>query len=348
MITQMMSTFHQLMQLRNRASRSSARREWSKRLPELQKLWWYYSIELSPGCIAKGIYPDDLPMLPRIMLRKCQFAGLDCLDVGSMEGLIPTLMKRQGARGVTAVDFNQHCAEKMAAVRQLYDADFEFKSVGLLYELHRTLPRSSFDLINLSGVLYHVFSPLLVLGAVRPLLKRDGLLIVSTNVVTNDGYFMEFNNNGRLQVEANTFWYPTVRLFDYLLRFMKLAPIDCAFLPHQAIAANSISRGGDYVFDKPSGYLSVVCRATDEVQASADDAWMGQAAGKSWEHLNLIDWQRAARQQVSAISYAGHDRRFHRADLDCLNLFDAVQQREPYTKATDHRDTHLLCLADQS
>jgi len=315
-------------------------------LDDLLGKWWYYSIELEPGRIAKGLYPDDLPMLPRLMLRRCRFAGLDCLDVGSMEGLIPTLMKRQGARRVTATDFNDHCAAKMAAVRQRYGVDFDFKSVGLLYDLDRTLPRSSYDLINLSGVLYHVFAPLMILAAVRPLLKRNGLIIVSNNVVTSDGYFMEFNDHGRLQLEINTFWYPSVRLFDYLLRFMKLAPIDCAFLPHRAITTDSISTGGDYVFDKPSGYLSVVCRAMDEVVAGVDDEWMRDAAAGSWEHRHLIDWKRVARQPVSTIGYEARDPRSKSAD-ECIDLFDAVSRREPVTRVADRRDSHILRLADR-
>ncbi len=343
MMTPTLSVLRQFMRMAGRTVGSSPRKQPSLNLQQLFDMWWYYSVELVPGRITKGIYPNDLPMLPRIMLRRCRFPGLDCLDLGSMEGLMPTLMKRQGARRVTATDFNDHCAAKLDAVKQSYEADFEFRSVGLLYDLHRELPRSGYDLINLSGLLYHVFSPLLVLAAVRPLLKRGGLMIVSTNVVTSDGHFMEFNNHGRLQVEANTFWYPSVRLFDYMLRFMKLAPIDCAFIPHEAIAAHSISRGGEYVFDKPSGYLSVVCRGTDDVMAEDDDAWMRQAAAASWEHLHLTDWQRAARQPVSSI---GYDRQESRSNQPCIDLFDAVRNDQPYTRITERRDSHVLCLDD--
>jgi hypothetical protein len=33
--------------------------------------WWYYSVELLPGLITKGHYPDSFPLLPRILLRNC-------------------------------------------------------------------------------------------------------------------------------------------------------------------------------------------------------------------------------------------------------------------------------------
>ena len=54
-----------------------------------------------PGLITKGQYPDSFPMLPRMLLRNCDLRGTTCLDLGSMEGLMPVLMCRQGAKAVT-------------------------------------------------------------------------------------------------------------------------------------------------------------------------------------------------------------------------------------------------------
>src|SRR6476661_4705125 len=156
---------------------------------ELFAGWWYYSVELLPGLITKGQYPDSFPMLPRILLRNCDLRGTTCLDLGSMEGLMPVVMCRQGAKKVLATDAIDHCREKMAALRHYYGVEFEFHQVGLMYDLTSKLRKSrraSFDVINLSGLLYHVFSPLMVLAGVRPLLKKNGLMIVSTNVVRDD------------------------------------------------------------------------------------------------------------------------------------------------------------------
>ena len=75
---------------------------------------------------------------------------------------------------------------KMSAVMKYYDVNFSFKRVGALYDLASKIASTQwpgFDLINLSGVLYHVFSPFHVLAGLRPLLKKNGLIIVSTNVV---------------------------------------------------------------------------------------------------------------------------------------------------------------------
>lgn len=303
---------------------------------------WYYSIELMPGLVTRGIYPPDLPMLPRLMLRRCDVSGASCLDMGTMEGLVPTLMCRGGADSVLAVDAVDHCLERLNAVRHYYGVDFEYKSIGLMYGLADRLPGRSFDLINCSGLLYHVFSPMLVLAGIRPLLKRNGLLIVSTNVIAEPGFSMEFNNNGRMQEEANTFWYLSVQFFDYLLRYFRLAPIDCLYVPHTAVRSEV-----KYLFDKPSGYLSVVCRAVDDVLPDADDRWMPAAAAKSWEYMGLIRWEMARRAPLSQIGYRRPlDTRFARKDGRSVELWPAVQAMPPVA-AEGERDTHLLRLSDR-
>jgi len=316
---------------------------------ELQNLhlftrWWYYSIELLPGLITKGIYPLDLPMLPRLMLRKCELADMSCLDMGSMEGLIPVLMSRGGASKVLAIDAVDHCVDKLEAVKHYQGVNFDYRSVGLMYELYKKLPKQGFDLINCSGLLYHVFSPLLVLRGLRQLLKRNGLIIVSTNVIVDDSYTMEFNNQGKMQVEPNTFWYVSVKLFDYLLRYLKLAPMDCLFIPHTAVCSEV-----KYVFDKPSGYLSVLCRASDEVLATHDDDWMSVSARGSWEYRDVSTPRIAERQAVSRIKYKGEvDEQYFRDDIDCLDLWEAVTKNQPVTSAGQPSNSHILRLADQS
>jgi 2-polyprenyl-3-methyl-5-hydroxy-6-metoxy-1,4-benzoquinol methylase len=308
--------------------------------------WWYYSVELLPGLITKGQYPDSFPMLPRILLRNCDLRGTTCLDVGSMEGLIPVVMCRQGAKTVLATDAIDHCREKMAALRHYYGVKFEFHQVGLMYDLTSKLRKSrraSFDVINLSGLLYHVFSPLMVLAGVRPLLKKNGLMIVSTNVVVDDSFTMQFNNAGRLQEEPNTFWYLSVGALDYLLRYLKLAPIDCLYIPHRDIKSSI-----RYVADVESGYLSVVCRAKDDPIPSREDNWMLKSAQHSWEYAGLIDWDFCNRQTVTGVPYSCTiEKNLLRDDIETVDLLRAVSRRAIH-EADRSSDAHVLRLADTS
>lgn len=315
------------------------------RASKLLNQWWYYSIELTPGVITKGIYPADLPMLPRIMLRKCELGGMSCLDLGSMEGLIPALMCRGGAASVLATDAIDHCVSKMEAVKHYYNAAFEYRTVGLMYGLYEKLADHNFDLINCSGLLYHVFSPLMILAGIRPLLKRGGLMIVSTNVVCEDGVSMEFNSAGRMQEEPNTFWYTSVEFLDYMLRYMKLAPLDCLFLPHTATKESDVR----YVCSKPSGYISVLCEAAADVLPTEDDRWMAPSARGSWEYHGLSDWEMTKRQPKSRIKCKNPvSRKYFRDDIQCLDLSDAVRQEKPFLSAEREADSHILRLSDRS
>jgi len=314
------------------------------RTSDIFNAWWYYTVELLPGVVTTGIYPEDLPLLPRVALRNCNIAGQDCLDLGSMEGLIPVLMHRQGARRVLATDATLHCFEKMDAVKHYYDAKFDFRQVGLMYDLSDKLRREGgFDLINLSGILYHVFSPMHVIASVRPLLRKDGLMILSTNVVNRSDFTMEFNNAGKLQTEINTFWYVSIPLLDYMLRYFKLLPIDCIYLPHTARDPVRHAHGVE------AGYLSVVCRATADAGPYPEDGWGAASMRSSWEWIALCDENMLASQPTSSIGYRKEiDPRFAMPDKRSIDLLKAVRESTPMLRAEQRQDSHILGLDDRS
>jgi 2-polyprenyl-3-methyl-5-hydroxy-6-metoxy-1,4-benzoquinol methylase len=302
---------------------------------KLYSKFWYYGIELLPGVATRGQFPETMPLLPRMLLRNCNLKGADCLDVGSMEGLIPVLMCRQGARRVLAADFNFHAYSKMVAVMRYYGVAFSFKRLGLLYDLANKIysPKwRGFDLVNLSGVLYHVFSPFHVLAGVRPLLKKDGLMIVSTNVINRDDFSMEFNNSGKLQSESNTFWYPSIDMFDYMLRYFQLAPIDCLYYKYPP--QDEVRYSSKY----DAGYLSVVCRAVSDRGMAASDKWLSESVARSWEYL-LCNQKRIDAQASSIIKYGAGGRP--------IDLKKRISQSKPLEPTPYSYDTHLLRLDDR-
>ncbi len=306
------------------------------------KAWWYYTVELLPGLTKEGIYPEDFPLLPRMLLRNCDLGGTTCLDLGSMEGLLPVLMRRQGADKVLATDANYHCYEKIGAIRRYYKVQFDFQQIGSMYDLSSKLRgHGGFDLINLSGVLYHVFSPMHVIAGARPLLKKDGLMILSTNVVNRHDFSMEFNVRGKLQREGNTFWYPSIPLYDYMLRYLRLAPIDCLYLPYSE--RDSVR----YVEGLDAGYLAVVCRATDQAAVEPDDEWAQRSSKGSWEIINSSDIRMLEKQPHSRIRYkAKVDSRFRKADGLSIDLPRAVKEMPPVYRAEKPEDSNWLRLED--
>jgi 2-polyprenyl-3-methyl-5-hydroxy-6-metoxy-1,4-benzoquinol methylase len=304
--------------------------------------WWYYNVELKPGFVTKGGCPADLPMLPRMLTRDADLTGMHCLDIGSMEGLMPAMMRRKGAARVLATDAIDHCTQKMAAVKAAYGVDFEFRRVGLAYEMSRKLKdQGGFDFINFSGVNYHVFSPMHCLAGLRPLLKRNGLMVIGTNCVNRDGHTLEFNDRGRLQRESNTFWYHSIPMTEYLARYFRLVPIDCLYYPH------GTGNPATHVPGLDLGYLVMVCRAVDEDQVLDGDDWARRSRAQSWEFQTLCDTAMMNAQPVSPIAYRSP--RIPAPPPGGINLMETIRRpQHVVASVSDPRDAHTLLLEHTS
>jgi SAM-dependent methyltransferase len=281
-------------------------------------------------------------MLPRMLTRGADLTGMSCLDVGSMEGLMPAMMRRKGAARVLATDAIEHCTQKMAAVKQAYGVDFDFRRVGLAYEMSRKLKdQGGFDFINFSGVGYHVFSPMHCLAGLRPLLKRNGLMVIGTNCMIRDGYTMEFNDRGRLQRESNTFWYLSVPMLEYMARYFRLQPIDALCYPHGPNNPATYRPGLDI------GYVVMVCRAVDEDQVTDGDEWASRSRAQSWEWQALCDTAMMNAQPVSAITY--QSARIAVPPPGGIDVLDVVRRPEHIIPTvSDPRDSHTLLLEHTS
>ncbi len=316
-----------------------------EQLEKATKAWWYYTVELAPGLIAQGTYPTDFPYMPRMLMRQAHLQNTECLDLGCMEGVIPVLMHRRGAKRIVAVDAVPHCADKMAVLQDIYDARWDFREVGPMYELDEKLRADgSFDFVNLSGVLYHVFSPLHTLASVRPLVKRNGLFMLSTNVVNEQSDVMHFNTSGKLQTEINTFWYPSIPLLEYFLRYFNFAPIDCLYSRH-------LSNSPIYVPGKECGFISIVCRAVDAGAAlPAGDKWAESSMRSSWEYLDLSKQRHSPQEPTSAIGYDLPDVLQQQvARNGSIDLYLAVNELGRRALPTQRKqDTYLLQLGDET
>jgi len=133
----------------------------------------------------------------------------------------------------------------------------------------------------------------------------------------------------------------SIPLLDYWLRYLQLAPIDCLYLPHTPPLHENL------LFDRPSGYLSVVCRAVDNIRPSAGDDWMRQSKRESWEWRGLTDWSVVQSQPRSSIVYRGGVAPgFWRADTDSVDLMKAANGLPPVTIAERSEDSHRLSLDD--
>ena len=210
-----------------------------------------------------------------------------------------------------------------------------------MYDLsHKFAADESFDFVNLSGVLYHVFSPMHTIASVRPLVKQNGLFLVSTNVINEVSDTMQFNTAGRQEAESNTFWYPSISLLEYFLRYFNFAPIDCVFVP---IESKCIPGYGN---------ISIVCRAVGQAQAlAANDNWGKDSIRHSWEYLSLSKQRYGSQTPDSTIGYAVPPALQDQVNrTGSINLYQAVNELGCQVDGTTSniQDTYLLRLNDQN
>jgi len=258
---------------------------------------WYYSIELAPGVWTKGEGYRNVAMT-RDLIRRTDIAGSGgpgparCLDIGIMEGLLTVLLERRGAAEVVAYD-RLRLDERLSLVRQAYGAKFKMVSGMKLAELPRALEsaghRTPFDMVVFSGVLYHLFDPLGLLAVARGLLREGGIMLIETVVTFDDSQSMHFNAKGRFY-EGKNYWHIPVPLFEYLLRFMKLEPLDCNHV-YTPTASNTGLR---------AGRVAIACRATADWPRENDDLWMGQYPER--DYADFLDWKKL-RSDKLPVSY---------------------------------------------
>jgi tRNA (mo5U34)-methyltransferase len=265
--------------------------------PAFAKGGWYYTMELAPGVWTKGEGFRNVAMT-RDLIRRTDIAGekgsgpARCLDIGIMEGLLTVLLERRGAAEVVAYD-RLRLDERLDLVREAYGAKFKMVSGMKLAELPRALEaaghKAPFDVVVFSGVMYHLFDPLGLLAMARGLVREGGIMLVETVVTYDDSQSMHFNTKGKFYRGKN-YWHIPVPLFEYMLRFMKLEPLDC----NHVFASTATQTG------VRAGRVAIACRATADFPRESDDPWMGQYPER--DYADFLDWQ-AVRSDKPPVAY---------------------------------------------
>jgi SAM-dependent methyltransferase len=297
-----------------------------RRLPEPSDLEdWYYTVEIAPGRFTRGKeYPNVA--LTRALLRRCEVAGRRCLDIGTMEALVPVLLERRRAAETTAVDVLD-LSRRVELVKAVYDVDFAYvgrlASADVLPFLRRRWQRRflgrrrrfGFDIVVVSGILYHVFSPMHLLGTARTCVRDGGLMILETAAVRSSGYRMDYNFNGSEYIYGWTdIWFPSVPLLDYLLRLFRLQPIDCVHLESSDPGFPHILR------------IGVACRAVPRHFARPAEALMVEST-RNFEFGRLVQYDTSAVDDP--VVYRAPAGLPQHGDVEACDLFACTTEREP-------------------
>ena len=315
--------------------------------PEFQRILsqhWYYSVELKPGLFTKGDDYANVICTRELLSRLCP-SGLDACDFGTMEGVIPVLLKRRGARSVVALDALDS-SEKVRLVQSCTGMNFEYRPSVSLSRVKETLSekvrlsvhasgwgqsslQTGFDVVVLSGVLYHVFSPFHVIGLARTLLKPGGMLILETAASCHDGYVQNwvFQGDKWIYPSGTNTWFLTLKLLDHFLRFAKLKPIDCVHGP----------------LDDDIARVAVAAVAVaDALPLRAESQWfLGSTTNLDYNEIVDTEW---ARRDPVEIPYSPGNCVYHPDISGAVDLHFTVKKRPALA---EDRNKIILRLEDK-
>jgi len=251
------------------------------RLAPALELPWYYSIEYAPGEVTPGQRFASIAPVRRL-LERIDVDARWCLDLGTMEGLVPILLQRRGAKMVA---WDRTCNLPASAPKQTFLSDRLGVPIFCEFTPHLASFQSSghgpFDVVVLSGVLYHTIDPFGTLLRARSFLRHGGLMIVETAAIRDTRPAMDFNAGGAggypNAADAN-YWFPTTAGLEAMLACARLDPLAVAWAPSEW---NLIR-------------LAVACRATHGVP-QAGDWYRGQeeiAGNVAANYAEYLSWER--------------------------------------------------------
>jgi SAM-dependent methyltransferase len=281
---------------------------------------WYYSIELQKGIFTTGHnFPNVI--LTREILKNIEVKNKYCLDIGSMEGFIPTLLKRRGARQVIAYDRRADLLDKINLVKKAYDVDFHLIVGMSLNKLPGILKKKNFpplDVIVFSGVLYHMFDPLGGLATVRGLLRNGGILLLETGAVIDNSMALYFNAKGRFYPRSNYFM-ASLDALDYMLRFMRLKPLDVIYFKQGKKTPEGLQKCR----------VCIPSLAIDDPLKGKGDQWMNKDFQTDFKEF--LSWDELKNTEPNIKYHTPNTNLIIRKDTGSVDIYETVVNMPEYT-----------------
>ena len=158
-------------------------------------------------------------------MKQLDLNGRVCLDIGTWDGKMAFECEKMGAKKVIATDVQDR--SNFRQIHKLLNSKVKyFPDVNVDISLtHKIINEGPFDLIIFSGVLYHLFNPVLAIASLRSLLKPGGLMIVETACLDRNDNAMHFNQDARFYIDLTTTWIMSIQCFRNILGFSCLKPL---------------------------------------------------------------------------------------------------------------------------
>lgn len=251
-------------------------------------------MDLGDGVVTAGRFGPDLPPNYTIfpvwsLLEAISIAGISCIDVGTVDGIVAFTLKQEGAATVVATDRGRRNTFPFVRERLGLDVPYlpgstlDGGDISARLEAHE-LP-AKYDLVVLAGVIYHAPDPLTVLMHARNLLKANGLLIVETASHPGTDPALQLNTSLNDPVlEPNTYFLPSAKAVQGMLNFVSCNPL--------ATVVNG----------RRLAVLAQACRPSQIAEAS-EALSLVIREGRPLGALSFAELE--GEQDVSAVEYAG-------------------------------------------
>lgn len=153
-------------------------------LPGVRTSSWVYEGQLPPNYHLWPIFR---------YLKEIDLRGRDCVDIGAFDGMTTFVMAELGARRIDATcQFDLPRFRLARALRRYenvaYHPETSLKDISLTFE------SGSYDLAVISAMLHHLTAPLDALLEVRRVLKRDGIFLLESIFIDQDGPSLLLNS----------------------------------------------------------------------------------------------------------------------------------------------------------
>ncbi len=182
---------------------------------------WYHQIEFAPALITPGINNSSavLKNLDALGLPK-NGASLRVLDIGCRDGFFTFEMERRGAE-VVGIDYILPTITGFHVASQIFDSTATY----IVDNVYNLTPEKygTFDVVLFLGVLYHLRNPLLALDQIRKVIKPGGLLLVESQLTTDDRIksldipVWQFYPRDTLNHDATNKWAPNLSGLKFIV-----------------------------------------------------------------------------------------------------------------------------------
>lgn len=215
---------------------------------------WVHTIDFGPFT-KEGVMRDDFLLIAGHWDEwgwwPPSLAGLRVADIGCATGGLSLLAAHRGAQEVLAVDQIAEHLDQCAFLAHTFGVHTVRTLAASLYDLPGRVESGGFNLIILSGVLYHLSDMLVALYIMRELLQTGGVLLIESAAV--DDHRRSYANFGRFAM--GMWWQPTTLCIKDMCEFMGLDRVQVRmFRPDRCLARAEKTGSGPILFRRGLNY----------------------------------------------------------------------------------------------